>query len=122
MQQSHREWSQWRRRLSRLDTARQAHLFAEADDLGVLGLGSVRAIDTGMSGPDIGELQHGRSAAPGSPATYGVDLDALLTAPAPVLVVRAVREDEIPTEEPPGPAPTVVALPRPGVGSPSEAA
>lgn len=77
-QRSYRDWSLWRHRLSSLDTARQIHLFAELDDSGLLPIGSVRAIDTGMSGPDIGDLQHGRSRPPGAPPTYGLDLEALL--------------------------------------------
>lgn len=82
---SHREWSAWRHRLSRLDLARQQHLFEESDDLGVLPAGSVRAVDTGMSGPAIGDLMHGRGKPYGAPATYGIDLEAALgatTAPA----------------------------------------
>lgn len=81
-QQSYREWSLWRHRLSRLDTARQIHLLAEQDESGLLPIGSVRAIDTGMSGPGLGELQHGQSRAPGTLPTLGLNLDALLTAPA----------------------------------------
>ena len=77
-QRSYREWSQWRHRLSSLDTARQAHLFAEQDELGLLPIGSLRAIDTGMSGPDLGDLQHGRSHVPGTLPAYGLDLEALL--------------------------------------------
>lgn len=77
---SYREWSLWRHRLSSLDIARQVHLFAEQDDSGLLPIGSVRTIDTGMSGPDIGDLQHGQSRAPGTLPTYGLDLEALLTA------------------------------------------
>lgn len=80
-QRSYREWSLWRERLSSLDTARQIHLLAEQDEPGLRPSGSVRAIDTGMSGPDIGELQHGESRPPGSVTTYGVDVEALLTAP-----------------------------------------
>jgi hypothetical protein len=77
-QHSYPEWSRWRIRLSRLDTARQLHLFAESDDLGVLGMGTVRAFDTGMSGPAIGDLLHGEAVAPGAPAAYGLDMEALL--------------------------------------------
>ena len=77
-QHSYREWSRWRQRLSRLDTARQIHLLEEQDEPGLLPIGSVRAIDTGMSGPDIGELQHGQSRPPGSLPTYGLDIEALL--------------------------------------------
>lgn len=73
-------WRQWRGRLSRLDIQWQQHLFAELDDIGVLDVGSVRAIDTGMSGPDIGDLQHGKSCPAGTPAHYGLDLTAALTA------------------------------------------
>lgn len=79
-QRSYRDWSLWRQRLSSLDTARQIHLLTEQDEPGLRPSGSVRAIDTGMSGPDIGELQHGQSRAPGSLPTYGLDLEALLTA------------------------------------------
>jgi hypothetical protein len=75
---SHREWSGWRHRLSRLDAARQRHLFQEADDFGVLRIASVRAIDTGMSGPAIGEFQHGECSPADKAATYGVDLEAVL--------------------------------------------
>jgi hypothetical protein len=75
---SHQEWSRWRHRLSRLDAARQRHLFQEADDLGVLKIGSVRAIDAGMSGPAIGEFQHGECSADDKSVTYGVDLEAVL--------------------------------------------
>lgn len=80
-QHSRREWTLWRHRLSSLDTARQIHLLAEQDEGGLLPLGGERAVDTGMSGPDIGDLQHGRSRAPGSLPTYGLDLEALLLAP-----------------------------------------
>jgi hypothetical protein len=80
-QRSYRDWSQWRHRLSSLDGARQVHLFAEQDEPGLLPIGSVRAIDTGMSGPDLGDLLHGHSRSPGSPARYGLDLEALLNAP-----------------------------------------
>ena len=78
-QHSRAEWMRWRARLSELGTARQIYLFAERDDSGLLPTGSVRAVDTGMSGPDIGELQHGRSRPPGTPATYGLDLEQVLT-------------------------------------------
>ena len=74
------EWSLWRHRLSSLDVARQVHLFAEQDHPGVLPIGSIRAIDTGMSGPDLGDLQHGMSHSPGTPPHYGLDLEALLVA------------------------------------------
>ena len=77
-ERSYREWSLWRDRLSRLDAARQMHLFIEQDDSGVLPTGTVRAIDTGMTAPNNGELQHGCSKPPGSPATYGLDVDAML--------------------------------------------
>lgn len=80
-QHSRREWSLWRHRLSSLDTARQIHLLAEQDEVGLLPLGGERAVDTGMSGPDIGDLQHGGSRDPGSPPTYGLDLEALLLTP-----------------------------------------
>lgn len=76
---SYREWSRWRHRVSDLSTQRVAHMFAEQDIVGLLPLGSVRAVDTGMTGPAIGDLLHGRSREPGAPATYGLDLEALLT-------------------------------------------
>lgn len=120
-QHSYREWSQWRSRLSRLDTARQIHLFAEQDDMGVLRLGSVRAIDTGMSGPDIGELQHGKSRAPGTPAAYGLDIEALLTAP-PALIAPATERDDTAAEEQAEPEAGIVPLPTATVGSAPEAA
>ena len=44
----------------------------------MLRLGTVRAIDTGMSGPDYGDLLHGESCEPGTPARYGLDLEAVL--------------------------------------------
>lgn len=72
-------WSQWRDRLSRLDAERQAHMFADQDDLGILPVGSVRAIDTGMSGPAIGDRQHGHSRPPGAPARIGVDIAEVVT-------------------------------------------
>jgi len=93
-QHSYREWSLWRHRLSSLDTARQIHLLAEQDEPGLLPIGSVRAIDTGMSGPDIGDLQHGQSRAPGSLPTYGLDLEALLTAPVGVGSTTANPREE----------------------------
>lgn len=79
-QHSRHEWAIWRNRLGRLDTARQIHLLTERDDPSVLQLGTVRAIDTGMSGPDYGDLLHGESSEPGAPARYGLDLEAVLTA------------------------------------------
>lgn len=75
---SYREWSRWRRVLSRLDNARQRHLLTEADQPGLRPSGSVRAIDTGMSGPAIGDHQHGECSPAGKPATYGVDVEAVL--------------------------------------------
>jgi len=72
------EWMQVRARLSALDTARQQHLMAERDEVPVSTIGSVRAIDTGMSGPAIGDHLHGRSKDPGTPARYGVDVEAAL--------------------------------------------
>ena len=72
-------WSQWRRRLSRLDTQWQMHQFAGLDDVACPPIGSIRTIDTGMSGPDIGDLQHGHSREPGTPATYGLDIESVLT-------------------------------------------
>jgi hypothetical protein len=118
-QHSYRDWSTWRRRLSNLDTARQLHLFAERDDLGVLRVGSVRAVDTGMSGPAIGDLQHGKSRAPGTGPAYGLDLEALLTAsPAHP---PAARHDDLRVGRPAREA-AVVALPTTRTGAPPEAA
>jgi hypothetical protein len=79
-QRSYGDWSKWRHRLSSLDTARQIHLLAEQDDPGLLPIGSARALDTGMSGPDIGDMQHGQSRAAGALPTFGLDIEALLTA------------------------------------------
>ena len=77
---SRHDWAHWRKRLSDLDTQRQIHLIAEMDAENLLRTNSIRAIDTGMSGPDIGDMQHGHSKPPGSPATYGVDVEAILQA------------------------------------------
>jgi len=71
-------WMALRTRLSALDTARQLHLMAERDELPVLGIGSVQAVDYGMSGPAIGDHLHGRSRRSGAPARYGVDVEAAL--------------------------------------------
>ncbi len=90
-------WRPWRHRLSVLTTARANHLLAEHDEIGLLPWGSVRAVDTGMSGPDVGDLLHGRSRAPGSPAEYGVDVATALgwapPAPAPPVLVSRREED-----------------------------
>jgi len=96
----YRVWRQWRHRLSQLDLAKQIHLFAQVDAQ-VLGLGSVRALDTGMLGPANGDLLHGESREPGAPAGYGLDLDAILAARAPVAatpvetVAPAATEDAV---------------------------
>lgn len=79
-ERSRHDWAHWRKRLSDLDTRMQIHLFAELDAESILRTNSVRAIDTGMSGPDIGDMQHGDSMPPGSPATYGMDVEAILQA------------------------------------------
>jgi hypothetical protein len=97
-QHSYRGWSLWRHRLSSLDIARQIHLFEEQDEPGLLPIGSVRAIDTGMSGPDIGDLQHGQSRALGTLPTYGLDLEALLTASAGVGSTTAGPREPAATE------------------------
>jgi hypothetical protein len=97
--------------LSRLATARQAHLLAEQQDPGVLPLGSVRAVDTGMSGPAIGELQHGHSKAPGTPPSYGLDMATLLAERGGRRCPKVSAPDA-----------TVVPLPVPTVGAPNEAA
>ena len=85
------EWMRLRTRLSALDTARQQHLMVERDEVPVPPIGSVRAIDTGMSGPAIGFHLHGRSKDPGTPARYGLDVEAALRARegAPELVAEA---------------------------------
>jgi hypothetical protein len=103
---SYLEWSTWRHRLSRLDTVRQSLLLADHDDLGVIPPGSIRAVDTGMSGPDIGDLQHGRSRPVGAPATYGLDMD-------PVLGVSRVVTAAPAGLEPATRAAVVVPLPTP---------
>jgi hypothetical protein len=77
-QRSRRDWAYCRKRLSDLDTRRQLHLVAELDEPGILRTNSVQALDTGMSGPDIGDIQHGHSKPPGSPATYGLDYESIL--------------------------------------------
>jgi hypothetical protein len=75
---SRHEWMLLRTRLSALDTARQLQLMAERDETSVPVIGSVRAVDYGMSGPAIGDHLHGRSKDPGTPARYGVDVEAAL--------------------------------------------
>ena len=102
---SYVEWSTWRHRLSRLDTVRQALLLADHDDLGVIPPGSVRAVDTGMSGPAIGDLLHGRSRPAGAAARYGLDMDEVLSVSREAAVPAAT------TPEPTGPAAVVVPLP-----------
>jgi hypothetical protein len=109
---SYREWSRWRHRVCSLSTQRVAHLFAEQDLSGLRPIGSVRAIDTGMTGPAIGDLIHGRSREPGAPATYGLDLEALLT---------GEPESGAPTEQPAHEA-TVVHLYPARAGSAPDAA
>ena len=91
------EWMQLRTRLSALDTARQLHLMDERDEVPVLAIGSVRAVDYGMSGPAIGDHLHGRSSEPGAPAGYGLDVEAALRMRegSAALVAEAVR---VPTE------------------------
>lgn len=98
MGRSYGEWGRWRHRLSALDTARQIHLLAEQDEQGLLPIGSVRAIDTGMSGPDMGDLQHGKSRPPGSLPTYGLDLEAVLMSPA-VVRPRSGDRRQVPATE-----------------------
>ncbi len=104
------EWRIWRHRLSQLDLAEQRHLFAESDDVACLGMGSVRAVDTGMSGPSIGELQHGHSRAPGTPARYGLDMAAVLESPAP-----GPEASARPLPEPAAPSATSRPAPAPAV-------
>jgi hypothetical protein len=100
-QRSFVEWSRWRARLSTLDSERQVHLFDETDDHTLRPLGSIQAVDTGMSGPAIGELQHGDSVPPGTPARYGLDMDALMSDPLALTQRDAVTP----------PAAEVIALP-----------
>lgn len=99
-------WREWRHRLSVLDIAKQRHLFAESDDVACLGMGTVRALDTGMAGPSIGELQHGESVLPGTPARYGLDVDEALTqrvhmhaGPGAVASAPAAARDSVPQPE-----------------------
>ena len=75
---SRHQWMHVRSRLSALDTARQQHLMAERDELPALPVGSVRAVDTGMLAPAYGSHLHGRSSEPGTPAGYGLDVEAAL--------------------------------------------
>jgi hypothetical protein len=96
---SYREWSRWRHRLSQLGLARQRHLFEESDDPAALQHGTIRAIDSGMSGPAIGDHLHGRCSLPGTPAAYGLDLEAILTAPAQSRV-RAAPVSVLPVPAP----------------------
>lgn len=77
-QHSRHSWSQWRSRLSALDLRRQEQLFAVADRPALLRLGSIRAVDSGMTKPLIGEMAHGASKPAGSPARYGLDLEEVL--------------------------------------------
>lgn len=102
------EWSQWRRRLSRLDRSRQENLFAGSDALSVLAQGEVRAVDTGMSGPSIGEMQHGESR-PGGTTTYGLDMGVVLGGRAePAEPVSTDRPEHAPSD----PHASVVAVSR----------
>lgn len=75
---SYRAWMRWRSQLSWLDQQRQQHLFAVADRPALLQLGSIRAIDSGMTKPLIGEMAHGASKPAGAPARYGIDLEEVL--------------------------------------------
>lgn len=95
-QHSYLEWQSWRHRLSVVTTARANHLLAEHDEIGLLPWCSVRAVDTGMSGPDVGDLLHGHSRPPGHPATYGLDAGAAFgwAPPAPVEMVLTSPRDE----------------------------
>lgn len=78
-------WSKWRNILSRLDAQRQAYMFAVTDDLGVLPVGSVRAVDYGMAGPAIGDIQHRHTRPPGTPARIGVVEVSIANAARPEL-------------------------------------
>lgn len=79
-QHSYRGWTEWRKRLSDLDVRKQVNLLTEQDLPGILPDNSIRVVDTGMSGPAIGDLQYGESMPPGSTATYGVDFESILRA------------------------------------------
>jgi len=113
---SYTEWKKWRHRLSQLDTVLQVHLFAEQDDTGVMPLGSIRAIDTGMSGPSIGDLQHGQSRPLGTPARYGLDMDTVLTAPRDVTFASHADRELGPV------AAVIVPMPALDTGWPADAA
>lgn len=114
---SYREWSRWRHRVCSLSTQRVAHLFAEQDLSGLRPIGSVRALDTGMTGPAIGDLLHGRSREPGARATYGLDLEALLTGGPDASAADAGAPAEEPT-----PGAVVIALHPTHAGSAPDAA
>lgn len=77
---SYHAWMEWRSMLSWLDQRHQEQLFAVADRPAMLRLGSVRAVDSGMTKPLIGEMAHGASKPAGAPAEYGLDLEAVLKA------------------------------------------
>ena len=85
-------WRQWRHRLSQLDLAKQIHLLAQ-NDAQALGLGSIRAVDTGMLGPANGDLLHGETQEPGTPAGYGLDLDAVLASRTAVTIAPVEAEE-----------------------------
>lgn len=78
----YRPWSHWRHLLSATSAARVRHMFAMSNDATVLGLGSVRALDSGMLGPSVGDMLHGRSVLPGAPARYGLDMAAVTASAA----------------------------------------
>jgi hypothetical protein len=108
----YRQWRPWRDRLSKLGTATQIHFFHEQDDIGVLSMGSIQVIDTGMGGPAIGEMQHGESRPAGAPASYGLDMELVLygTPSVPAVPTAAQAEEdavasvtELPTREQPTP-------------------
>ena len=95
------EWRRWRHRLSQLDLVKLRYLFAQSDDVACLEMGSVRAVDTGMSAPSIGELQHGASRPAGATADYGLDMAAVMAAPAPAVVPQvAAPPAAVPTPQP----------------------
>jgi hypothetical protein len=97
-QHSYVEWSRWRSCLSSLDSERQLHLFDEVDDHTLRPVGSVQAVDTGMSGPAIGELQHGESVPPGTAARYGLDMDALMSDPLRIESSGGREGDQVSTQ------------------------
>ncbi len=74
---AYRRWARLRAQVSQLDLARQHHLFAETDDMGVLLPNSPRAVDHGMYGPVNGDALHGEQVPTGTPARIGLDMQTM---------------------------------------------